>query len=56
MIYIRANRAQFVELSFRSVADDDIADVTLPSMQGTTEDEGFQIRSSCFFLFTDNLR
>lgn len=27
-------------MSFQTVADDDIVDVSLPSMQGTAEDEG----------------
>ena len=36
----RANRAQYAEVSFQTVVDDDITDVTLPSMQGVAEDEG----------------
>lgn len=40
MVHFRANRAQYAEVSFQTVADDDIADVALPSMQGTAEDEG----------------
>lgn len=36
----RANRAQYAEVSFQTVADDDITDVSLPSMQGDAEDEG----------------
>lgn len=36
----RANRAQYAEVSFHSVGDDEIAEVALPSMQGTAEEEG----------------
>lgn len=51
MICIRANRAQFSEVSFQSVTDDDIVDAALPSMQGIAEDEGSRIRPfSCFFF------
>lgn len=51
MICIRANRAQFSEVSFQSVTDDDIVDAALPSMQGIAEDEGSRISPfSCFFL------
>jgi len=38
-VYLWANRAQYSDVSFQSVADDDIADVALPSMQGVAEDE-----------------
>ena len=55
MICIRANRAQFSEVSFQSVTDDDIVDAALPSMQGIAEDEGSRINPfSCFFWSTDN--
>lgn len=40
LIFTRANRAQYAEISFQSVADDDINDAKLPSMQGVIEDEG----------------
>jgi hypothetical protein len=39
-VVYRANRAQYGEVSFQTVADDDIIDVSLPSMQGAAEDEG----------------
>ena len=43
--HYRANRAQYAEVSFHSVGDDEIAEVALPSMQGTAEEEG-----RCFSL------
>jgi U3 small nucleolar RNA-associated protein 21 len=39
-VAFRANRAQYAEVSFQTVGDDDIVDVSLPSMQGVAEDEG----------------
>ena len=36
----RANRAQYSEVSFQSIVEDDVVDVALPSMQGVAEDEG----------------
>lgn len=37
----RANRAQYADVSFQSVSDEEeVAEVSLPSMQGTAEDEG----------------
>ncbi|TFK63228.1 Utp21-domain-containing protein [Pluteus cervinus] len=38
-VYLWANRAQFSEVSLQSLSEDDIADVNLPSMQGSEEDE-----------------
>lgn len=40
LIKSRANRAQYADVSFQSVADDVVTDVSLPSMQGAVEDEG----------------
>jgi U3 small nucleolar RNA-associated protein 21 len=40
LVVCRANRAQYGEVSFQTVAHDDIIDVSLPSMQGAAEDEG----------------
>lgn len=37
---LRANRAQYSEVSFGSIVEDDVLDVSLPSMQGVAEDEG----------------
>ncbi|KAJ7172308.1 Utp21 specific WD40 associated putative domain-containing protein [Mycena filopes] len=45
-IYLWANRAQYAEISFQSVADDDIVDVKLPSMQGAAEDEALDALSA----------
>lgn len=36
----RANRSQYSEVAFRAISEDDIAEVALPSMQGSEEDEG----------------
>jgi U3 small nucleolar RNA-associated protein 21 len=36
----RANRAQYADVSFQSVSDNEIFDVALPSMQGVDEAEG----------------
>ncbi|KAJ7510043.1 Utp21 specific WD40 associated putative domain-containing protein [Mycena galericulata] len=45
-VYLWANRAQYAEVSFQSVADDDIADVKLPSMQGIAEDKALDALSA----------
>ena len=45
----RANRAQYSEISFQSIVEDDVTDVSLPSMQGLAEDKG---TSSVFDLFS----
>ncbi|KAJ7174015.1 Utp21 specific WD40 associated putative domain-containing protein [Mycena crocata] len=45
-VYLWANRAQYAEVSFQSVSDDDIADVKLPSMQGVAEDEALDALSA----------
>ncbi|KAF8197530.1 Utp21 specific WD40 associated putative domain-containing protein [Pholiota molesta] len=41
-IFLWANRAQYADVSFQSVSDSDILDVTLPSMQGADEDEALE--------------
>ncbi|KJA14833.1 hypothetical protein HYPSUDRAFT_208393 [Hypholoma sublateritium FD-334 SS-4] len=38
-IFLWANRAQYADVSFQSVSDSDIFDVSLPSMQGSEEEE-----------------
>ncbi|KAF8921083.1 Utp21 specific WD40 associated putative domain-containing protein [Mucidula mucida] len=38
-VFLWANRAQYDDVSFHSVNDDAIEETTLPSMQGTVEDE-----------------
>ncbi|KAJ6525623.1 Utp21 specific WD40 associated putative domain-containing protein [Mycena capillaripes] len=45
-VYLWANRAQYAEISFQSVAEDDINDVKLPSMQGVVEDEALDALSA----------
>ncbi|KAJ7685354.1 Utp21 specific WD40 associated putative domain-containing protein [Mycena polygramma] len=45
-VYLWANRAQYAEISFQSVSEDDINDVTLPSMQGVVEDEALDALSA----------
>ncbi|KAF8969650.1 Utp21-domain-containing protein [Flammula alnicola] len=41
-IFLWANRAQYADVSFQSVSDSDIFDVSLPSMQGVEEDEALE--------------
>ncbi|KIM87254.1 hypothetical protein PILCRDRAFT_96034 [Piloderma croceum F 1598] len=41
-VYLWANRAQYGEVSFQTVADNDIIDMSLPSMQGAAEDEALE--------------
>lgn len=36
----RANRAQYDDISFKGISEDEIDEVNLPSMQGAEEDEG----------------
>ncbi|TFK55069.1 Utp21-domain-containing protein [Heliocybe sulcata] len=38
-VYLWANRAQYAEVSFQSIGDEDVAEVGLPSMHGTEEEE-----------------
>ncbi|KAF8350478.1 Utp21 specific WD40 associated putative domain-containing protein [Amanita rubescens] len=38
-IYLWANRAQFADLAFHTVSDEDVQEVSLPSMQSVTEEE-----------------
>ncbi|KAF8163624.1 Utp21-domain-containing protein [Crassisporium funariophilum] len=38
-VFLWANRAQYAEVSFQSVSNEDISEVSLPSMQGLIEDE-----------------
>lgn len=37
---VRANRAQYAEVSFQSVSEGDIGNVSLPVMRGEEEEEG----------------
>lgn len=39
-MWIRANRAQYTDVSLQGIVDEDVADVALPSIQGSAEDEG----------------
>ncbi|KAI0934749.1 hypothetical protein AcV5_006491 [Taiwanofungus camphoratus] len=45
-VYLWANRAQYSDFIFQSILDDDVAEVSLPSMQGTAEDEALDALSS----------
>jgi hypothetical protein len=40
MTFDRANRSQYSEVAFHVISEDDIAEVALPLMQGSEEDEG----------------
>ncbi|KAF7778503.1 hypothetical protein Agabi119p4_2848 [Agaricus bisporus var. burnettii] len=41
-VYLWANRAQYAEVSFQGITEEDIQDVSLPSMQGTAEDDALE--------------
>ncbi|PPQ63266.1 hypothetical protein CVT24_006791 [Panaeolus cyanescens] len=41
-VFLWANRSQYAEISFSSVSDDDIFEVSMPSMQGIAEDEALE--------------
>ncbi|KAI9057911.1 Utp21-domain-containing protein [Trametes sanguinea] len=45
-LYLWANRAQYAEVAFGSVAEEDVVDVALPSMQGVAEDEALEALSA----------
>ncbi|KAG5727270.1 hypothetical protein E4T56_gene7613, partial [Termitomyces sp. T112] len=45
-IFLWANRAQYAEVSFQTVTDDDFLNVNLPSMQGVAEDEALNALSA----------
>ncbi|TCD62177.1 hypothetical protein EIP91_007261 [Steccherinum ochraceum] len=41
-IYLWANRAQYSEVSFQSISNDNIVDAAMPSMQGEEEEEALE--------------
>ncbi|KAI6109594.1 Utp21 specific WD40 associated putative domain-containing protein [Pisolithus sp. B1] len=41
-VFLWANRAQFAEVGFRSVSEEDLAEVSMPLMQGEVEDENLE--------------
>ncbi|KAF8503603.1 Utp21-domain-containing protein [Russula emetica] len=41
-VYLWANRAQFADFSFRSITEEDVERVDLPSMHGSGEDEALE--------------
>ncbi|KAN0077061.1 Utp21 specific WD40 associated putative domain containing protein [Tylopilus felleus] len=41
-VFLWANRAQFSEVTLRTVSEKDITEVSLPSMQGDVEDDGLE--------------
>ncbi|KAH9843207.1 Utp21-domain-containing protein [Rhodofomes roseus] len=46
-VYLWANRAQYSDVTFQSVSDEEnVMNVSLPSMQGTAEDEALEALSS----------
>ncbi|KAG6829189.1 hypothetical protein H0H92_005389 [Tricholoma furcatifolium] len=45
-VFLWANRAQYAEVSFQTVQDDDLSSVNLPSMQGVAEDEALDALSA----------
>ncbi|KAG6831361.1 hypothetical protein H0H87_005372 [Tephrocybe sp. NHM501043] len=50
-VFLWANRAQYAEISFQTVTDDDLSNVNLPSMQGVAEDDALDALSA---LTTNN--
>jgi len=40
-VYLWANRAQYTDISFRSITEEDMERVNLPSVSGSAEDEAF---------------
>jgi hypothetical protein len=44
-VFLWANRAQYAEVSFQTVAETDIADVGLPTMQEDNNEDGLSILS-----------
>ena len=51
----RTNRAQYAEVSFQSIADEDIIDVALPSMHDSAEDGLFSFSLQAHICSTDPL-
>ncbi|KDQ61049.1 hypothetical protein JAAARDRAFT_152054 [Jaapia argillacea MUCL 33604] len=45
-VYLWANRAQYAEVSFRSVGEEEVEEVGLPSMQGSDEDLALEALSA----------
>ncbi|KAG6865407.1 hypothetical protein C0991_002901 [Blastosporella zonata] len=45
-VFLWANRAQYAEVSFQTVTDDDLSNVSLPSMQGVAEDDALNALSA----------
>ncbi|KAI0691037.1 Utp21-domain-containing protein [Cytidiella melzeri] len=45
-VYLWANRAQYSEVSFHSLLEEDIVDVSLPSVQGEAEEEALEALSA----------
>ncbi|RPD66386.1 Utp21-domain-containing protein [Lentinus tigrinus ALCF2SS1-7] len=45
-VFLWANRAQYTEVPLRSIAEDDVVDVSMPSMQGVAEDEALDALSA----------
>ncbi|RDX56504.1 Utp21-domain-containing protein [Lentinus brumalis] len=45
-VFLWANRAQYTEVPFQSIAEEDVVDVSMPSMQGIAEDEALDALSA----------
>ncbi|KAF8626613.1 hypothetical protein AX15_004783 [Amanita polypyramis BW_CC] len=41
-VYLWANRAQFAEITFQTISDEDVQELTLPSMQSSADEEVIQ--------------
>ena len=53
-LFWRANRAQYADVSFQSVNNDEVFDVSLPSMQGVDEDEGICFHAKKILFLTNS--
>ncbi|CAL1705181.1 unnamed protein product [Somion occarium] len=45
-VYLWANRAQYADITFQGIAEDEVATMALPSVQGEAEDEALEALSS----------
>ncbi|THG98692.1 hypothetical protein EW026_g3542 [Hermanssonia centrifuga] len=45
-VYLWANRAQYSEVSFQGIVEEDVVDISLPSVQGEAEDKALEALSA----------
>jgi len=51
-VFLWANRAQYAEVSFQTISENDIADIGLPTMQEDIDEDGSSILSSLLPFIT----